>query len=65
MQPKTLETLRTRAFALAAGTVGLTVLAGVLSAGDASRLAPFALALPFVTMSALEALADAQRRRLG
>lgn len=63
MQPQSIDTLRSRALGLALGTVGLTALAALVFPGEASRLAPFALALPFVTMGMLESVVDAGRRR--
>jgi glucose-6-phosphate-specific signal transduction histidine kinase len=57
-----IETLRARALVLALGTVGLTALAALVFPGEASRLAPLALALPFVTMGMLEGLVDSERR---
>lgn len=66
MRPQSLDTLRSRALVLALGTVGLTALAALVFPGEASRLAPLALVLPFVTMGMLEAAVDASggRRRL-
>ena len=59
----TIESLRARALGLALGTVGLTALAALVFPGEASRLAPLALILPFITMGALEVMVDASSRR--
>jgi len=63
MRPQSIETLRVRALVLSLGTVGLTALAALVFPGQASRLAPLALTLPFLTMGMLEAAVDASRRR--
>ena len=55
-----IESLRLRALGLALGTVGLTALAALVFPGEASRLAPLALFLPFVTMGMLEAAVDSR-----
>jgi len=62
MRSNSIETVRARALGLALGTVGLTALAALAFPGEASRLAPLALALPFVTMGMLESLVDHARR---
>lgn len=63
MRPHSIETLRSRAVVLALGTVGLTALAALVFPGEASRLAPLALTLPFLTMGMLESLVDPTRRK--
>jgi hypothetical protein len=63
MRPHSIESLRARALGLALGTVGLTALAALVFPVEASRLAPFALIMPFLSMGALEASVDASRRR--
>jgi hypothetical protein len=61
MRPQTEQTLRVRAVVLAASTVGVTALAALFFPGEASHMAPLALALPFVTMGLLEATVDSAR----
>jgi len=52
---------RSKGLILAMGTVGLTALAAIAFPGETSKLAPFALVLPFLSMALLEALVDQQR----
>jgi hypothetical protein len=56
------RTARIAALALAGATVGLTALAALLCP-EATRLAPLALTLPFVTMAILELVLERDRTR--